>query len=329
MPDGATAAPQEMIFTVCSLTAIWAAPSLADTAGASLRIKIDIATAAANMAMAAEFSLRGRLGGLLLSRGLLATPGRRVLRVLGPGITWVGPRAAVGRACRTRTTKGLGELIASRPESVPARSNRRSMVGIDTAIILIAFVLVAAAVAFVVLDMGMTSAQRAKQSINSGLEEASTALQVDGDVMAYVNGNGYVQDVFIPLGVTPGTGYVSFSPSLLSVSLITSKGSFGNIYYGVNQSVTGTSFNLTSIAIAFNNKYGTTDTVAEVYFIHGNITPFVLGPYGQALLVVHLANPLPAYTSFTVVISPSVGGAITVERIIPPNNMTNTIIDLG
>ena len=203
------------------------------------------------------------------------------------------------------------------------------MVGIDTAIILIAFVLVAAAVAFVVLDMGMTSAEKAKQTINSGLGEASTALQVDGDVMAYVNSNGYVQDVFIPLGVTPGTGYVSFSPSLLSVSLITNKGSYANIYYGVNQSLTGTSFNLTSIAIAFNNKYGSSSTVAEVYFIHGNITPFVLGPYGQALLVIHLANPLPAYTSFTVIISPSVGGAITVMRIIPPNNVTSTIIDLG
>ena len=226
------------------------------------------------------------------------------------------------------TTKGLGKPIVNRPESVPVRSNRRSMVGIDTAIILIAFVLVAAAVAFVVLDMGMTSAQRAKQTINSGLQEASTALQVDGDVMAYVNSNGYVQDIFIPLGVTPGTGYVSFSPSLLSVSLVTSKGSFGNIYQGVNQSITGTGFNLTYIAIAFNKKW-TTNTVAEVYFIHGNITPFVLGPYGQALLVIHLANPLPAYTSFTVIISPSVGGAITVERIIPPNNVTSTIIDLG
>ncbi|MGC9183486.1 archaellin/type IV pilin N-terminal domain-containing protein, partial [Caldisphaera sp.] len=42
---------------------------------------------------------------------------------------------------------------------------KKSMVGIDTAIILIAFVLVAAAVAFVVLDMGMTSATKAKQTM--------------------------------------------------------------------------------------------------------------------------------------------------------------------
>jgi len=204
-------------------------------------------------------------------------------------------------------------------------------VGVDTAIILIAFVLVAAAVAFVVLDMGMTSAQKAKQTMESGLQQASTALQVNGEVMAYVNPNGYVEDIFIPLGVTPGTGYVSFAKNLLSVSLIAGNMSYANIYEGVNETIlnSGTS-NLTALAkfLGTDTKYKD-KTVALVYFIHGNITPFVLGPYGQALLVIHLPQGLPAYKSFTVTISPSIGGAITVSRIIPPNNVTNTVIDLG
>ena len=195
--------------------------------------------------------------------------------------------------------------------------------GVDTAIILIAFVLVAAAVAFVVLDMGMTSAQKAKQTMEGGLQQASTALQVDGDVMAYVNTSGAVQVIYIPLGVTPGTGYVSFAKNLLSVSVIAGNMSYANIYNGVAGVITNQ--NLTAIA----NKLGGSGAVAEVYFIHGNITPFVLGPYGQALLVIHLPYGLPAYKSFTVTISPSIGGAITVSRIIPPNNITNTVIDLG
>lgn len=214
------------------------------------------------------------------------------------------------------------------------RRARRSMVGIDTAIILIAFVLVAAAVAFVVLDMGMTSAQKAKETINSGLDEASTALQVDGDVLAYVNGTGntkgYVQDIFIPLGVTPGTGYVSFSPSLLSISLVDNSSSYANIYKGVNESII-LQTNLTAIAAYYDHSTSYSDkAVAFIYFINGNITPFVLGPYGQALLVIHLPGKgLPAYTSFTVTISPSIGGAITITRIIPPDNASNTVIDLG
>jgi flagellin FlaB len=207
--------------------------------------------------------------------------------------------------------------------------NRRAMVGVDTAIILIAFVLVAAAVAFVVLDMGMTAAQKAKQTMEGGLQQASTALQVDGDVMAYVNTSGNVQVIYIPLGVTPGTGYVSFAKSLLSVSVIAGNMSYANIYNGVNETTlnSGTS-NLAAIA----NYYDSADSgrvLAVVYFIQGNITPFVLGPYGQALLVIHLPYGLPAYKSFTVTISPSIGGAITVSRIIPPDNVTNTVIDLG
>ncbi|ADL19875.1 Probable flagellin 1 precursor [Acidilobus saccharovorans 345-15] len=209
------------------------------------------------------------------------------------------------------------------------RRSRRGMVGIDTAIILIAFVLVAAAVAFVVLDMGMTSAQKAKQTMESGLQESSTALQVDGNVMAYVNSNGEVQDVFIPLGVTPGTGYVSFAPSLMEVSIITPSGSYANIYRGVSNLLEmNPSTPLYTIATDMQTAY-TTSTAAVVYFIHGNITPYVLGPYGQALLVIYLPSGLPAYKSFTVTISPSIGGAITVARIIPPDNVTNTTIDLG
>ena len=201
--------------------------------------------------------------------------------------------------------------------------NRRAMVGVDTAIILIAFVLVAAAVAFVVLDMGMTAAQKAKQSMEGGLEQSSTALQVDGDVMAYVNTSGAVQVIYIPLGVTPGTGYVSFAKNLLSVSVIAGNMSYANIYNGVEGVITNQ--NLTAIAKQVEDN----GAEAVVYFIHGNITPFVLGPYGQALLVIHLPYGLPAYKSFTVTISPSIGGAITVSRIIPPDNVTNTVIDLG
>jgi flagellin FlaB len=123
--------------------------------------------------------------------------------------------------------------------------------------------------------------------------------------------------------VTPGTGYVSFAKSLLSVSLIAGNMSYANIYNGVAGVITNQ--NLTAIANSLEGK----GADAVVYFIHGNITPFVLGPYGQALLVIHLPYGLPAYKSFTATISPSVGGAITVSRIIPPDNVTNTIIDLG
>ena len=207
------------------------------------------------------------------------------------------------------------------------RGKKKGMVGIDTAIILIAFVLVAVAVAFVTLDMGMTSATKAKQTMVNGLQEASTALQVNGEVLGLTNKTGAVVEVAIPLGVTPGTGYVSFDIQTFAVSLTDQYGSYPNIYKGVNGTIKSNT-SLYYIYIKHYNK-NLTAPIAQTYFITGNITPTVLGPYGQGLLIIIFNKNLTAYNSFMVTIQPSIGGALTVSRIIPPNNVGNTTIDLG
>jgi len=203
---------------------------------------------------------------------------------------------------------------------------KRGMVGIDTAIILIAFVLVAAAVAFVVLDMGMTSATKAKQTMVNGLQEASTALEVNGEILGVVNGTGTgIEEIAIPLGVTPGTGYVSFDTSTFVVSFTDQYGTYPNIYSGVSHKLVTSSTSLSSL-------YSSTPSVsATAYFITGNITPTVLGPYGQVLLVISVNDTkvMTPYNSFTVTIKPSVGGALTVSRIIPPDLVSGSTIDLG
>ena len=204
---------------------------------------------------------------------------------------------------------------------------KRGMVGIDTAIILISFVLVAAAVAFVVLDMGMTSATKAKQTMVNGLQEASTALEVNGEILGVVNGTGKgIEEIAIPLGVTPGTGYVSFDTSTFVVSFTDQYGTYPNIYEGVSHKLVTSSTNLSSL---YNKTASSVSAIA--YFITGNITPTVLGPYGQVLLVISVNNTkvMTPYNSFTVTIKPSVGGALTVSRIIPPDLVASSTIDLG
>jgi flagellin FlaB len=62
--------------------------------------------------------------------------------------------------------------------------NRRGMTGLETAIILIAFVITAAAFSFVVLNMGFLSAQKTQTVISSGIQEASSSLLFDGDMIA-------------------------------------------------------------------------------------------------------------------------------------------------
>ena len=60
----------------------------------------------------------------------------------------------------------------------------RGVMGIEAALVLIAFVIVAAALSFVVLNMGFSSTQQAKETVTKGIGEASSALHISGEVVS-------------------------------------------------------------------------------------------------------------------------------------------------
>jgi flagellin-like protein len=76
---------------------------------------------------------------------------------------------------------------------------RKGIVGIEAAIILIAFVIISAAFAFMVINMGLFATQRSKDTISQGLREASSPLQVDGNIFIRVNSSLTVNATIIPL----------------------------------------------------------------------------------------------------------------------------------
>jgi len=62
--------------------------------------------------------------------------------------------------------------------------NRRGVTGLETATILVAFVITAAAFAFVILKMGFITAEKAQSVISSGMSEATSTLLIDKGVVA-------------------------------------------------------------------------------------------------------------------------------------------------
>ena len=60
---------------------------------------------------------------------------------------------------------------------------QRGMTGLETAIVLIAFVTVASVLAYSVLSAGIFSAERGKATVYSGLESAQSTLEVVGSVL--------------------------------------------------------------------------------------------------------------------------------------------------
>jgi flagellin FlaB len=64
------------------------------------------------------------------------------------------------------------------------KRNERGITGLETAIILIAFVVVASVFAYTVLSAGIFSADKSKDAIYSGLEQARSTMELVGPVVA-------------------------------------------------------------------------------------------------------------------------------------------------
>ena len=62
---------------------------------------------------------------------------------------------------------------------------QRGITGLETAIILIAFVVVASVFAFTVLSTGIFSSERSKDTVFSGIKEAQSTLEPRGSIIAY------------------------------------------------------------------------------------------------------------------------------------------------
>lgn len=67
---------------------------------------------------------------------------------------------------------------------------QRGITGLETAIILIAFVVVASVFAFTVLSTGIFSSERSKETVFAGLEEARSSIEPRGSVIAYQGRSG-------------------------------------------------------------------------------------------------------------------------------------------
>ena len=77
---------------------------------------------------------------------------------------------------------GARERVVTRSQSLVA--DQRGVTGLETAIILIAFVVVASVFAFTVLSTGIFSAERGKETIHAGLKESRSTIEVKGSVIA-------------------------------------------------------------------------------------------------------------------------------------------------
>ncbi len=78
-------------------------------------------------------------------------------------------------------------IFATFAPAVAKMHSQRGMTGLETAIILIAFVTVAAVFGYAVLSAGLFSAERAKETVYAGLQQAKANMELSGSVIVYTD----------------------------------------------------------------------------------------------------------------------------------------------
>ena len=181
--------------------------------------------------------------------------------------------------------------------------NQRGITGLETAIILIAFVTVAAVFGYAVLSAGIFSAEKGKETVYLGLQEAKSTMELTGSVVAFATDN--------------------------------TSDTVSSIRFTVRNALGGEAIDLTEPP---NNKSILTYIDSQQYHNDANWTRIWVGQSdNDSLLEVgekaqitfdctdidvndadtSLDPELGCYTKFTIEFKPPAGAVITVERITP------------
>ena len=209
--------------------------------------------------------------------------------------------------------------------------NRLGIVGIETAIVLIAFVVIAAALASVVINMGFYSSQKAKETISRGLSEASSALQLDGHVIGKTNNMHRLTILVIPVKISVARSEVDLNQNTTIVSVFGGNATLLNIYNGV---VNETSVGLEEdpknldeiISSIFNNSY----EPAAYCIIYNDDGDSILENFEKAFFIINLgAFSLQEYDKVKIDIKPGEGTALTIILNVPGGLPQNDYVDLG
>ena len=178
-------------------------------------------------------------------------------------------------------------------------SDQRGITGLETAIVLIAFVVVSSVFAFAALSTGLFSSDKAKETHTAGLAESRGTLELKGSVVAKVSGTtgatGVVTSIEFQISnaaageaidMTPGKTIIKYSDKTQTVNLNSS-----------------TEFSASNIA-----AFGDTDSLLEI----GELFQITLLD-----LTSNLATDLGRNTGFTIEMIPSGGAVLFIGRRTP------------
>lgn len=201
-------------------------------------------------------------------------------------------------------------------------NHEKGITGLETAIILIAFVVVAAVFAYTALSAGLFSTQKSQEAVYAGLKEARSTLELRGPVIATANNTGStgtVKQIQFTVASVLGGEAIDFTQPTAATGnnglALTGTSSTNKVvinYYDQNQKVTNLYWTVTKLGkddgdnlLETNEKFqitvGSTDN----------------GTSGGNLIDALSTDYLGINTTFNLEVVTPVGAVLTIERTIP------------
>jgi len=195
-------------------------------------------------------------------------------------------------------------------------NGRRGLTGLETAIILIAFVIVAAAFAFAVLNLGFASTQKSGEVLRAGMEEATSSIELSGSVIAngaQDSGGEYrISNITIYVKTAVGKRPIDMRNETLTVA-------YFDPYTHIDRLARKSDPNQTQVLV--EEVAGDGDNLLEFGELW-KIVVVVKNIYGGIDNV-----KLQPNDAFKIEIKPSVAPILMVERTVPPS--LDPVMDLG
>jgi flagellin FlaB len=195
------------------------------------------------------------------------------------------------------------------------------MVGIEAAIVLIAFVIVAAAFSFMVVNMGLFATQQGKNIIQEGISAVSSPLVTDGNIYLRAE-SGRVDAMAISLK-TIGTRSVPMAQNATEVLLrVGNHTAIADCYTGIapdNTTDNPYTNTFSGLVSALQNQSGT-GTCCRLFVGNNNNNTSL--DYGEKGFLVFYFSDIDQATANELIhaeIRPQEGTTISIEVLVPPD----------
>ncbi|MGD0795302.1 MAG: archaellin/type IV pilin N-terminal domain-containing protein [Dehalococcoidales bacterium] len=203
--------------------------------------------------------------------------------------------------------------------------HEKGITGLETAIILIAFVVVAAVFAYTALSAGLFSTQKGQEAVYSGLKEARSTIELRGAVTAVAPAAGAtsnISQISFTIANVLGGEPVDFTPPTPSLSANGTAGGTANKvvinYIDQDQTVTNLFWTVKALGKDNNNYLLETDEKFQITIGNDGNGDFTGATPGNLLNALNSSHLLGVNKTFSLVVVTPVGAVMEIERTTPP-----------